>query len=64
MGGTVTSMTGPAAPTTTDQKYAGLSRAAHRQYRMGPAQKRGRPVDMAVAERGRVVETEVRRMVG
>jgi hypothetical protein len=31
---------------------------------MGPAQKRGRPVDMAVAERGRVVETEVRRMVG
>ena len=41
IGGIVTIMTGPAAPMITDQKYAGLSRAAQRQYRRGLAQKCG-----------------------
>lgn len=41
-------------PMTTDQKYAGLSRAAQRQYLRGVAQKRGE-LDMATrASRGRV----------
>lgn len=31
VGGTVASMRGPVAPMTTDQKYAGFSRAAQRQ---------------------------------
>lgn len=45
-GGTVTSITGPMAPITTDQKKAGRSRLAHRQYRRGPAQKRGVDADI------------------
>jgi len=43
-GGTVTSIIGPRAPATTDQKYAGLSREDQRRYRKGPDQKRGAPL--------------------
>lgn len=56
MGGTTRRVTGPMEPMTTDQKYAGLSRAAQRQYLRGAAQKRGE-VDMVAAgeaSRGRV----------
>ena len=40
-GGTVGSIAGPAAPMMTDQKMAGRSRAAQRQYRRGVDQKCG-----------------------
>lgn len=51
MGGTTRRVTGPMEPMTTDQKYAGLSRAAQRQYLRGAAQKRGE-VDMVAAGGG------------
>lgn len=41
MGGTTIIVTGPAAPMTQDQKRAGRSRAAQRQYRSGACQNRG-----------------------
>lgn len=49
--------TGPAAPMMTDQKRAGRSRAAQRQYLRGVDQKRGAADDMmgdilAAGERG------------
>jgi hypothetical protein len=43
---------GPARPMMMDQKYAGFSRAAQRQYRKGPAQKRGVGLDMACCSTG------------
>ena len=49
-------MTGPRPPTTQLQKRAGRSRDAHRQYRRGPAQKRGVMVmfclDLCIGELG------------
>lgn len=47
-GGTVASIRGPVAPMTTDQKYAGRSRAAQRQYRRGLAKKAGVEADMVL----------------
>jgi hypothetical protein len=44
--GTIGMLIGPTAPMTMDQKRAGCSRAAQRQYRMGPAQKRGDAADI------------------
>jgi hypothetical protein len=41
MGGTMGIRIGPVAPTTTDQKKAGRSRAAQPQYLRGVDQKRG-----------------------
>lgn len=38
---TVTTPSGPASPTTTDQKYAGRSRDAQCMYRSGVLQKSG-----------------------
>lgn len=41
MGGTIGMAMGPAAPMMTDQKRAGRSRAAQRQYLRGVDQKKG-----------------------
>lgn len=48
IGGTIGIATGPAAPIITDQKIAGRSRAAQRQYLNGADQKAGD--DMAEGE--------------
>lgn len=41
IGGATASMTRPAVPMTTDQRYAGFSRADQRMYRKGPLKKAG-----------------------
>lgn len=41
IGGTVASMPRPTTPMTTDQRYAGLSRADQRMYRRGVLKKAG-----------------------
>lgn len=51
MGGTTASMMGPAAPMMQDQKRAGRSREAQRQYRRGCCQKRGAPPDIVTFAR-------------
>lgn len=49
MGGTTASMTGPAPPMMQDQKRAGRSRDAQRQYRSGCCQKWGAPPDILIS---------------
>jgi hypothetical protein len=66
-GGTVGSIAGPAAPMMTDQKMAGRSRAAQRQYRRGVDQKCG-AADIVVCvcggcRAGSVVSESVSRVV-
>ena len=51
MGGPMGMARGPAAPMTTDQKSAGFSRAAQRQYLRGVDQKRG-AADMVARREG------------